>query len=102
MCEERPATDGLTRFGLAEFNDMAASRRVAKIVVEACNALDFGARKIQRLSTERQCGGWYVADPMLDLVQERQQPILARGHGGKNITNDREFGFVSCHRSLHG
>ena len=41
---------GLARFGAAKLDDVAAQRFVLEIVIEADNAMNFGARKAKRRS----------------------------------------------------
>ena len=52
---------------------MAAGRRAAEIVVEGDDAVDLGARQIERLGDQRHGRFGDVAERLLQGVQDRQQ-----------------------------
>jgi len=75
MCREFDRAHRLARLGAADADDVSAGGRSPKIVVEADDAVNLGAREIQR---SRDFGDRIrrdIAKALLDGVQQRHQRV---------------------------
>ncbi len=71
----RLATHRLAGLGPAQFQDMAASRLAAEVVIERHDAVDLGARQIQRIGQHGDDRFGHKAQGRLNLVQYLDQRI---------------------------
>ena len=75
-CGKRFASGGLASLGAAQFEHMAARRLAAEVVIKGEDAMDLGARDVQRFGDHRFGGLVDVAEGLLQGVQDRQQRAL--------------------------
>ena len=78
----------LTRFGAADVNDVAARRLMLKVVIEAHDAMDFGARKVKGMCNQRNALGRNPSEIVLNAAQNRHQRAGLVFEGGDD-RNDR-------------
>ena len=70
---KRFAAGGLAGFGAAQLEHVTPRRVFAKVVIEGDDAVDFGARDIQRLGDNRLGGPVDVTERRLQGMKDRQQ-----------------------------
>ena len=79
---------------------MAARRVLAEVVIEADDAVDFGARQIQPGSNARHGLARDVAELLLDAVQDGQQrPRLVGMSGHDPIDRSQSLCIKICHEA---
>ena len=77
--DEGLAAHRLAGLGAAELDDVPAGGGVAEVVVEGHDAVDLGARQVERLGDHRHGLAGHVAEGRLDVVEDRQERALAAG-----------------------
>lgn len=70
---ERFGLHRLARLGLADLDHVCAGRMTAKVVIERDDAVNVGARKIQRRCDDRDRCIRNVMQPVLNRVQDLEQ-----------------------------
>jgi hypothetical protein len=66
------ALDSLAGLGAANLHDVAACGPRAEVVVEADDPVHLGPGQVQVLRDDRHQLGRHVAEPVLDLMEDRQ------------------------------
>ena len=75
MLAECVGSHRLAGFGPADLNDVFADRVPLEFVVEGQDTVDFGARAVQRFCNHRQGCIRYVAQLVLQVVEDLKQLI---------------------------
>ncbi len=96
---ERIAARSLAGFGAAQFQHMAAGGLVAEVMIEGEDAMDFGARQIERRGDHRNRRLRHIAERFLQRVQDHQRRAFGLVMFGDDLGAARLVpGFVNrCH-----
>ena len=74
---ERVAARRLAGFGAAELEHVAAGRLAAEVMIEGDDAMDLGAREVERRRDQGHGGLGDIAELLLQRVQDRQHRAIA-------------------------